>query len=79
MQDEKNITYFSSCEQNHEEVDIFCKLTSKKDLLGQIHNWATTFFMSRYSLQFHHVYAYTTTKHYNRVFLDEIRAGSDEI
>ena len=77
LQDKDNISYISYCVQNHEEVDIFCNLTYQTILPGQINNWAVTLFMSRYTLKMHHIIAYTTKSHFNRIYLSEI--NGDEI
>ena len=74
------MTYISYCAQNHEEVDILCNLTYQTDLPGQINNWAITLFMSRYTLKKHHLIAFTTKSHYNRIYLNDINGEAiDEV
>lgn len=50
---------------------MYCNTTFEKELEGEIGSWATTIFLSRYTLKMHHVIAYTTNKHHNRVYLDD--------
>ena len=66
------MTYFSQCLPNHEKLDIDCNLAYSQDFQGQINNWASTIFISQYTLKQSHLIAYTTKKHYNKVFLREI-------
>lgn len=39
---------------------------------GEVNNWATTLFFSRYTLQTHHIVAYTTRRHFNKVVVDDM-------
>ena len=72
MQDSDNMTYFSQCLPNHEKIDISCNMVHQEEFQGQINNWASTIFISKYTLKKSHLIAYTTKRHYNRVNLREI-------
>lgn len=64
-QDLSNQTYVTSCKPNHHSIEIPCTESVEFLLEGQINNWATTRFFSQYTLQMHHIVAFTTTRHYN--------------
>lgn len=53
---------------------MICNKTGTLDTDGQLNNWATSLFLSRYTMRYHHVAAYTTTKHYNKVIVDDVSA-----
>ncbi len=71
-QDKLNKTYVTLCSPNHRQLDVICKDAIELPTKGQINNWATSLFWSRYTLQMHHITAYTTTLHYNKVVIDDV-------
>lgn len=55
-----------------------CTLAIQEQFEGVINNWATTIFVSKLSLKTYHIIAYTTEKHYNRIYLRNLNKNSGE-
>lgn len=61
------------CTVNHQQEDILCKESPYISEEGELNNWAIMRFIDKQSLKWHHVVAYTTVKHYNKLIVrDEV-------
>ena len=75
MLDFINDTQVSLCRPSHHEMEVNYNFTAQFNPDGTLNNWATTIFTSRYTMRAHHVVSFTTTKHYNKLVVDDVSTG----
>lgn len=71
LQDYTNVTYISLCSIGILSLDMYCNDTITEDIGGALKFFATALFESQHTLQYHHMIAYSTEEHGNRIFIND--------